>query len=45
MSEPPSYNNPKLTPEHALGQDAGLMGTKNSDAKELSREEFLRMAA
>lgn len=44
MSEPRTNQNPALAPENHLGQEMGLMGTKNTDAKELSRDEFLRMA-
>ena len=44
MSEAPKNTQPSLVPDDNLGQDLGLMGTRNSEAKELSRDEFLRMA-
>lgn len=44
MSEAPKNTQPSLAPYDDLGEDMGLMGTKNSKAKELSRDEFLRMA-
>lgn len=44
MSESPKHTLPSLVPMDDVGQDFGLLGTKNTDAKELTRDEFLRMA-